>query len=57
MGRSGLSLAASHFTRWIGQHSASSMTASAILVCKHFLPGVDNASLREEVEIMTGVRR
>lgn len=27
------------------------------LICKHFLPGVENAALREEVEIMTGVRR
>lgn len=26
------------------------------LICKHFLPGVTNEALREEVEIMTGVR-
>lgn len=27
------------------------------LICKHFLPGVENAALREEVEIMTGIRQ
>lgn len=27
------------------------------LVCEHFLPGVENAALREEVEIMTGIRQ
>lgn len=26
------------------------------LICKHFLPGIDNDALREEVEIMCGVR-
>lgn len=26
------------------------------LICKHFLPGVDSDALREEVEIMCGVR-
>lgn len=26
------------------------------LICKHFLPGVDNDALKEEVEIMCGVR-
>jgi hypothetical protein len=26
------------------------------LICKHFLPGVDSDALREEVEIMCGLR-
>jgi hypothetical protein len=26
------------------------------LICKHFLPGVESDALREDVEIMCGVR-